>query len=111
MFGALFPLIRTRQRAAQDQQRKQIASGVPAETFERDQCVKNIRGLKRLIVVFALLAVYAIFATQGDPLLPRTAVASFDLLLLAACVYSLLRWQKRLKGLPVACAKDPPDTR
>jgi predicted secreted protein len=94
MFAALFPLIRSRQRSAEDIRRKQIASGVPAELLDRDRCVRNIRSMKRLIAVFAVLLGYGVLTTQGQPLLPRAVGAAVDVFFLAACLHSLMQSQK-----------------
>lgn len=107
MFAAIFLLVRSRQRSTEDFRRRQIASGIPAETLDRDRCVKNIRGLKRLAVLFAVLLIYGIYATQGDPLLPRAAGAGFDVFVVAACVCSIVRWQRKLNGLSAGSAKGP----
>lgn len=107
MFSALFRLIRSRQRSAEDIRRKQIASGVPATSLDRDQCVRNIRTMKRLIGVFAVFLGYGLLATQGQPLLPRAVGAAIDLFFLAACAQSLVRSQKKLKDLPADRATGP----
>jgi hypothetical protein len=99
MFAVLFPLIRSWQRSAEDVRRAQIASGASSETI--DQCMKNIRSMKRIIVMFAVFLGYGLWATQGDPLLPRFIGAAFDLLILAVCINSLIRSQKKLKGITV----------
>ncbi|MGC2502067.1 MAG: hypothetical protein WA419_17845 [Silvibacterium sp.] len=100
MFASLFGLIRSRQRSAEDVRRNKIASGVPTEALDRDRCIKNIRSMKRLIAVFAVLLGYGVLATQGDPLLPRAVGASVDIFCLTACVHSLMQSKKRLKELP-----------
>jgi len=64
MFASFFPLIRSRQRSAQNIRRKQIADGVPVEALDRDRCVRNIRSMKRLIVAFAVLLGYWVLTTQ-----------------------------------------------
>jgi hypothetical protein len=66
MFASLFPLIRSRQRTAE------------TETLDRDRCVRNIRNMKRLIAVFAVLLGYGVLTTQGEPLLPRAVGAAVD---------------------------------
>lgn len=104
MFIPMFGLIRSRQRSAKDTRTKQIASGVTTEALDRDQCVKNIRSMKKLIAVFAILLVYGVLATQGDPLLPRTVGISVDVFFLVACTYSLIRSQRKLKTLPAGSA-------
>jgi hypothetical protein len=50
MFAAIFLLVRSQKRSAENFRRKQIANGIPAETLDRNRCVKNIRSLKRLAV-------------------------------------------------------------
>ena len=99
MFAAFFSLIRSRQRSDEDIRRKQIASGVSTEAVDQDRCVKNIRSMKRLIAVFAVLLGYGLLTTQGSPLLPRFAGAAFDVFILAACIHSLMRSQKKLKEI------------
>lgn len=107
MFAMLFTLIRSRQRSAEETRRKQIANGVPAEAVDRDQCVRNIRSMKKLIGVFAVLLVYGLLSTQGDPLMPRAIGAAVDVFFLAAFLHSILRSQKRLKELPANPATAP----
>ena len=107
MFAALFRLIRSRQRSAEGIRRKQIASGVPAASLDRDRCVRNIRSMKRLIVGFAVLLGYGLLTTQGQPLLPRAVGAAVDVFFLAACAQSLMRSQKKLKELPAVRATRP----
>src|ERR1700691_3317618 len=100
MFAVIFPLIRNWQRSTEDIRKKQIASGVSAEALDRDQCVKNIRNMKRLIAMFAIFLGYGMLTTQGGPLLPRAVGAGFDIFLLTAFINSLIRSQKKLKALP-----------
>jgi predicted secreted protein len=100
MFAVLFPVIRNHQRSAEDTRNKQIASGVAPEALDRDQCVKNIRNMKRLIAMFAIFLGYGILTTQGEPLLPRVVGAGIDILLLTGFINSLIRSQKKLKALP-----------
>jgi hypothetical protein len=88
MFASTYALIRSRQRSA------------VKEPFDRDQCVRSIRWTKRLIALFAVLLGFGVLTTQGEPLLPRVVGASVDVFFLAAFVHSLMRSQKRLKGLP-----------
>jgi predicted secreted protein len=99
MFAVLFSLIRSRQRSDEDIRRKQIASGVSTVVLDQDKCVKNIRSMKRLIAVFVVLLGYGLLTTQGGPLLPRFAGAAFDVFLLAMCIHSLMRSQKKLKEI------------
>ena len=99
MYAAFFLVIRSYQRKRKESRLQQIASGIPAESLDRDRCVKGIRSLKRMIAFFALLLTYGIIATRGGPLLARTAGAGFDLFILIACVISLIRSQKKLKEL------------
>ncbi len=99
-FVAVFALIRSRQRSAEDIRKKQIANGVPADAIDREQCVKAIRSLKKLIPVFAVFLAWGLLASWGEPLMPRAIGASVDVFFLAAFVYSLMRAQKRLKHLP-----------
>jgi peptidoglycan/LPS O-acetylase OafA/YrhL len=108
MSAAIFFLVRSRQRSVEDLRAKQIASGASAEAIDRDRCINSIRSLKRLIAVFAILLIYAVFATQGGPLLPRAVGAGFDALIVAACIYSLVRWQRRLRGLSAGDANESP---
>lgn len=98
MFAILVPLIRSRQRTAE------------TEVLDRDRCVRNIRNMKRSIVLFAVFLVYGMLTTQGEPLLPRAVGAAFDVCILAACVHSLIRWQKRLKGLLTERETGPSET-
>jgi hypothetical protein len=107
MFSAVLLLIRARKRSDEDFRREQIAKGIPAETLDRERCVRNIRSLKRSTALFAVLLIYGTFATRGGPLLPRAVGAGFDIFIVAACVYSIARWQKRLKGLSAYSAKGP----
>lgn len=100
MFAAVFFLIRSRQRSAEDIRRKQIASGVPAEAIDREQYLRAIRSLKKLIAVFAVFLACGLLVSWGEPLMPRAIGASVDVFFLAAFVYSLMRAQKRLKRLP-----------
>jgi hypothetical protein len=109
MFAVIFPLIRNRQRSAEDIRKIQMASGVSPEALDRDQCVKNIRNMKRLIAMFAIFLGYGMLTTQGGPLLPRAVGASVDVFLLAAFVNSLIRSQKQLKALPAGRATGPSD--
>jgi hypothetical protein len=109
MFAVFFQFIRSRQRAAEDAERKQIASGVPPEEVDRDRCIRNIRSMKRLIAVFAILLGYGLVSSQGAPPLSRTMGAAVDVLLVAVCVHSLVRSQKRLKGLPADRARSSSD--
>ncbi len=98
MFVFLFRLIRSRQRSDQENRKTQIASGVPTKTLDREQCVRNIRIMKRLAFVFAILFACVLLPTQGDALLPRLAGASFDLALLVGCLVSLTRSRKKLRA-------------
>ena len=107
MFAAIFRLIRSRQRSAEDVRRKQIARGVPAALLDRDECVRNIRSMKRLIAVLAVLLGYGLLATQGQPLLSRAVGAAVDVFFLAACGRSLMRSQKKLRELPADRATGP----
>lgn len=100
MFAVLYRFIRLQQLSAEDVRKKQIASGVSPEAIDRDRCIKNIRGVKRLIAVFAVLLGYGLLSTQGAPLLPRTIGASIDVFFLAVCIRSLMQSQKKLKSLP-----------
>jgi FtsH-binding integral membrane protein len=110
MFAAIYLVVKSRQRSAEDHRRKQIASGIPAETIDRDRCVKGIRSLKRLTILFAVLLIYGIYATQGGPLLPRATGAGFDVFVVACCLYSIVRCQRRLKELSAGSAKKSPET-
>jgi len=107
MFAFLFRLIRSQQRSAEDVRKKQIASGVPIEALDRERCVRSIRSLKRLIAMFAVFLGYGLLATRGGPLLPRAVGATVDVVILAACVYALMRAQKQLRGLPAEHATRP----
>jgi predicted secreted protein len=100
MFAAVFPLIRSRQRSAEETRKKEVDGGVPADAIDREQCVRTIRSLKKLIAVFAVFLGYGLLATRGGPLLPRAVGAAVDVFFLAAFVHSLIRAQKRLKELP-----------
>jgi predicted secreted protein len=99
MFAVIFQLIRNRQRSAEDIRKKQVASGVSPEALDRDQCVRNIRNMKRLIAMFAIFLGYGMLATQGEPLLPRAVGAGVDVFFLAAFINSLIQSQKQLKAL------------
>jgi len=99
MFASIYPLLRSRQKSSEDSRTKQIASGIPAEEIDRERCVKNIRSMKRLIALFAVLLGYGILTTHDDPLLPRATGAAIDLFLLAAFIHSFMRSQKRLKEI------------
>jgi predicted secreted protein len=107
MFTVLFPLIRSRQRSTEDDRKKQIASGFPVEVIEQDRCVKNIRNMKRLIAVLIFLIGYGILTTQGSPLLPRAAGATFYLFMLVVCILSLMKSQKKLKEITKVTATKP----
>jgi hypothetical protein len=98
MFATLFPLIRSRQRSAE------------REALDRDRCVRNIRSMKRLIVLFAIFLGYGVLTTQGEPMLPRAVGAAVDVCFLAACVHSLIRSRKRLKALSADRATESSDT-
>lgn len=110
MFAVSFRLIRNRQRSAEDIRKKQIASGISLEALDRNQCIGNIRNMKRLIAMFAIFLGYGMLTTQGEPLLPRAVGATIDVLLLAAFINSLMRSQKRLKALPADHAAGPSDS-
>ncbi len=111
MFAVLFPVIRNWQRSAEDNRNKAIARGVAPEAIDRDQCVKNIRSMKRLIAMFAIFLGYGMLTTQGEPLLPRVVGAGVDVLLLTGLISSLIRSQKKLKALPPDRAERTADTR
>ena len=109
MFAVFYRSIRSQQRVAEDFRRNQIASGVPPEAVDRDRCIKNIRGMKKLIAVFAVLLGYGLLSTKGAPLMPRTIGAAIDVFFLAVCVQSLMRSQKRLKELPADRGRESSD--
>lgn len=110
MFAVLYRFVRSQQRVAEDDRRNKIASGIPPAAIDRDRCIKNIRSMKRLIAVFAVLLGYGLLSTQGAPVMPRTIGAAVDVVFLAVCVQSLMRSQKRLKGLPADRATQSSDT-
>lgn len=99
MFVALLLVTLSFQRSAREFRGEQIAKGISAESFDRERYVKSIRSLKRLIVLFAVLFVWGVFATQGDPLMTRVGGLGIDGLFLSSFVYSLIRLRKKLKGL------------
>ena len=99
MFAMIFALIRSRQRSAEDFRRQQIAQGASADVLDRDRCVSNIRRMKRLIVVFAILLGYGLLTTQGQPLLPRLVGVMVDVVILGTCAHTLYRSKKRLQEL------------
>lgn len=99
MYAAIFLVIRAHQRETKEFRLKQIASGVPAESLDRDRCIKSIRSLKRIIAFFAVLLIYGIVATRGGPLLARMAGLGFDVFVLVPCVILLIRSRKKLKEL------------
>ncbi|HEX5236075.1 MAG TPA: hypothetical protein VFW25_12175 [Silvibacterium sp.] len=107
MFVSLFLLIRARRRSAEVLRTKQIASGVPVDTLERDRCATNIRSMKQLIGVFALLLVFAVLETNGYATLPRAVGIACDLFFMIACTLSLIRSRKRLKELTAGSATAP----
>jgi predicted secreted protein len=109
MFAVLYRFIRSQQRVAEDIRRNQIASGVPPQAIDRDRCITNIRGMKRLIAVFAVFLGFGLFSTQGEAVMPRTIGATVDVFFLAVCVQSLMRSQKKLKGLPADGASQSSD--
>lgn len=110
-FTAIFFLISSRQMQAEQIRRNQIASGVPSETIDQDRCVKNIRSMKRIIVVFAVLLGYGLLTSQGTSLLPRAAGAVFDVFLISVCVLSLMRSRRRLKEIAANSAKGSVDAK
>jgi len=99
MFASIFVLLRSRQRGAKDFRDKQISDGVSTAALDRDQCVKNIRSMKRLIAMFAVFLGYGLLSTQGMPVLPRIVGAAVDVFILAVCAQLLFRSRKRLQEL------------
>jgi preprotein translocase subunit YajC len=110
MFAAFFTLARSRQQSAEESRRQQIEAGTPVEAIERDRCLKNIRIMKRLIVMHAAFLIYGEVATQGDPLLPRVVGTAFVAFLLVTYVRSLRRSQKKLKQLMSVSLGVPPSS-
>ncbi|MGH9589688.1 MAG: hypothetical protein ACRD25_04800 [Terracidiphilus sp.] len=110
MFAAFFLLVKSRQRSAEELRRGRIAKGTLPEVLERDRYIKSIRSLKRAVAVFAALLIYGIWATQGAPALTRAVGAGFDALIVASCVYAVIRLRKRLKALSEDGAKGSSET-
>jgi hypothetical protein len=107
MFLSLYGLITSWRRSAQDERKKQIASGIPAEVLDRDQAVRTIRSMKRLIAIFVCLLGLQLLETQGKPLLARTGALAFHLVVLASCVHSLVRSRKKLQSLDANLSTKP----
>lgn len=108
MFLAFYFLVRSHHGKLKEFHRQQIISGVPGQMIERDHCIKNIRTMKTFIVLFSILLVYGAVVSQGVSLLPRLAGAGLDVFVLAACVWSLVRWQRKLRDIPNLGIEEPP---
>ena len=107
MFISIFLLIRSWQRSAAADRNAQIASGVPAEVIDGEKCLRNVRSMKRLIVIFAVILAYGLLSTLGEPWLPRLVGSGFDLSVLALCFSSLMRSQRKLKSIQAQRSAEP----
>jgi hypothetical protein len=111
MFAMFFTLVRARQRSVEESRRQRIEAGTPVEAIDRDRYLKNIRIMKRLIVMHAVFLIFGELATQGDPLLPRVVGTVVVAFLLVTYVHSLRRSQKKLKQLvPDSLGRPPSST-
>jgi len=100
MFAAFYFLVRSHHVKMKEFRWQQITSGVPGQMIERDHCIRNIRTMKTFIVLFSILLLYGVVVSQGDSLRLRLAGAGLDVFILAACVWSLVRSQRKLRDIP-----------
>jgi hypothetical protein len=66
MFVALMSVIISFQRSAREFRKEQIAKGISADLLDKEQCIKTIRTMKRLIALFALFLVYGFLQLAED---------------------------------------------
>jgi hypothetical protein len=106
-FAAFYARLRWFQRACSEYRRSQISLGVDAASFDREQCLKGIRALRKVIAFLVVALIIGLCFSKGKPLGPTLAGMTIDLLITGTYVHSLLRLRKKLKAID--SKNDTPD--